>query len=302
MGGVPQPARPDRRYARYRYVDNAADSLYDSLQVFARHRFTSGLDFTVAYTYARSIDTYSQDVGDNSVRNPAPGLAQFPSLINLDGTPAAGFQGGSRWIPRPILAERGNSDFDIRHNLTISHIYELPFGRGGRFGGRILNTVLGNFSLAGFLTLRSALPVYLSEGSDYADIGITTSLRPALKQGSISDLYARGNYGRTQHFLPKPEIDAYLGVPQNVTDPYAVTRRNALRGPAIQVYDLSVIKKFLLAERARVAFEANFFNLFNHAIMGPPVAVLRDARFGRVTSTLAGTNPRQVQLALKLTF
>lgn len=202
--------------------------------------------------------------------------------------------------PRPVLAERGNSDFDIRHNLSVSHIYELPFGRGKQSG--LVNTLIGNFSLAGLLTIRSALPVYVSEGSDYADVGIATSPRPALKQGSISDLYANGRFGRTQHFLPKPEIDQYLGIPANVTDPYAVMQRNALRGPSVQVYDLSVIKKFPLAEPLRLSFEANFFNLFNHAIMGPPVAVVRDARFGRVTSTLAGTNPRQIQLALKLAF
>jgi hypothetical protein len=276
------------------------------MQAFARHRFTGGLDFTVAYTYGQNIDTYSQDVGDNSVRNPAPGLAQFPSLINLGGTSAAGFQGGgARWVERPILAERGNSDFDIRHNLTVSHIYELPFGRGKRFGDAmhsLLNAFVGNFSLAGFLTLRSGLPVYVSEGSDYADVGVATSPRPALKQGSISDLYANGRYGRTQHLVPKPEIDQYLGIPENVTDPYAVMRRNSLRGPAVQVYDMSVIKKFPISERSILGFEANFFNLLNHAIMGPPVAVVRDARFGRITNTLSGTNPRQIQLALKLTF
>ena len=115
LGSVPQAARPDQRFARYRYTDNSADSIYHSLQMFARHRFSKGIDFTVAYTYGNSVDTYSQDVGDNSVRNAAPGLAQFPTLINLKGSPAAGFQGDAQsWVPRPVLAERGNSDFDIR--------------------------------------------------------------------------------------------------------------------------------------------------------------------------------------------
>jgi len=87
-GSVPQQARPDQRFARYRYTDNAADSVYNSVQAFARHRFAKGVDFTVSYVYGHSIDTYSQDVGDNSQRNPAPGLAQFPTLINLNGSPA----------------------------------------------------------------------------------------------------------------------------------------------------------------------------------------------------------------------
>lgn len=306
LGSVPQTARPDSRFARYRYTDNSGDSIYHSLQLFVRRRFSRGVDFTVSYTYANSVDTYSQDVGDNSIRNPAPGLAQFPSLINLKGSPAAGFQGDAQgWIPRPVLAERGNSDFDIRHNLAISHIFEVPVGRGRRFGSglpRALDAILGGFSLAGLVQIRTALPVYLSSGVDYADVGITTSPRPALKQGSLSDLYPGGRFDKTQHFLPKAEADQYLGIPANVTDPYAVTRRNALFGPNVRFYDLSVIKKFTLREGVRLGFEANFFNVFNKAIFGPPVAVLSDARFGRVTGTLNGTNPRQIQLGLKLTF
>ena len=103
LGSVPQAARPDPRFARYRYTDNSGDSIYHSLQMFVRHRFSRGIDFTVSYTYGNSVDTYSQDVGDNSVRNPAPGLAQFPSLINLRGSPAAGFQGDAQsWVSRPV--------------------------------------------------------------------------------------------------------------------------------------------------------------------------------------------------------
>ncbi|MBN8731280.1 MAG: carboxypeptidase regulatory-like domain-containing protein [Acidobacteria bacterium] len=304
LGSVPQAARPDPRYSRYRYTDNSGDSIYHSLQMFARHRFSRGIDFTVAYTYGNSVDTYSQDVGDNSIRNAAPGLAQFPSLINLKGTPAAGFQGDAQsWVARPILAERGNSDFNVRHNLTISHVVEVPVGRGRRWGNqmpRALEAIAGGFSLAGFAQMRTALPVYLSSGVDYADVGITTSPRPALKQGTLEDLYAAGTYDKTQFWLPKSEADLRLGTPANVLDPYAATRRNALFGPNVYFYDLSVIKKFTVREQARLSFEANFFNIFNRAIFGPPVAVLSDARFGRVTGTLAGSNPRQIQLGLKL--
>jgi hypothetical protein len=306
LGSVPQAARPDARFARARYTDNSGDSIYHSMQVFARHRFSRGVDFTVSYTYGNSVDTYSQDVGDNSVRNPAPGLAQFPTLINLKGSPAAGFQGDAQsWVPRPVLAERGNSDFDIRHNLTLSHVVEIPVGRGRRLGAdmpRVLDAIVGGFSLAGMAQIRTALPVYLSAGVDYADVGITTSPRPALKLGSLDDVYAGGGYDKTQFWLPKAEADQRLGIPANAIDPYAATRRNALFGPSVRSYDISVIKKIPIREEVRLGFEANFFNIFNRAILGPPVAVLSDARFGRVTGTLPGSNPRQIQLGLKLTF
>lgn len=306
LGSVPQAARPDQRFARYRFTDNSGDSVYHSLQTFARHRFSRGVDFTVSYTYGNSVDTYSQDVGDNSIRNLAPGLAQFPSLINTKGSPAAGFQGDAQsWVPRPVLAERGNSDFDMRHNLAISHVVELPVGRGRKFGANmpgLLDHIIGGFSLAGLAQLRTALPVYLSSGVDYADVGITSSPRPALRQGALADVYTNGRFDKTQFWLPKVEADQRLGNPTNVLDPYAATRRNALFGPGVRFYDVSVIKKIPVREGIQLGVEANFFNFFNRSIFGPPVAVLSDTRFGRVTGTLAGTNPRQIQLGLKLSF
>ncbi|MCU1325674.1 MAG: TonB-dependent receptor plug [Bryobacterales bacterium] len=306
LGSVPQAARPDPRFARYRYTDNSGDSVYNSFQTFARHRFSKGIDFTVSYAYGRSVDTYSQDVGDNSQRNFAPGLAQFSSLINLSGSPASGFQGNAAsWVPRPLLAERGDSDFDVRHNLSVSHVIELPVGKGRRFGSSmpsVLEKILGGYSVAGVASIHSGLPVYLSQGTDYGDVGITTSPRPALLKGSINDLYAGSEFDKTQFYLPKASADQFLGIPANVTDPYAVTRRNALHAPPIRVYDFSVLKKFEITEEVNLGFSANFFNVLNHAVLGPPIAVQTDARFGKVTSTLNGTTPRQIQLSLRLGF
>jgi hypothetical protein len=176
-------------------------------------------------------------------------------------------------VDRPILAERGNSDFDVRHSLALSHVVEIPVGCGRRFGANLnrgLDAVVGGFSIAGVAVMRSALPVYLSAGVDYADVGITTSPRPALKQGSLNDLYAGGRLDKTQHFLPKADADQYLGIPANVVDPYAVTRRNELRGPFVKSYDVSLIKKFALGESRQLGFEANFFNVFNQASSALP--------------------------------
>src|SRR5262249_26351611 len=84
-------------------VHKAADSVYHSLQVTAEKRFTTGLSFLSAYTYSHSIDNASQDTG------------------------------GGPQNARDLRADRGNSDFDIRHRLVVSWSYELPFGRGRRF-------------------------------------------------------------------------------------------------------------------------------------------------------------------------
>jgi hypothetical protein len=78
--------------------------------------------------------------------------------------------------------------------------------------------------------------------------------------------------------------------------------RNALRAPRVMFYDLALLKRFTVRERYHVALEANFFNLFNRANFGAPVANLTSALFGRITGNLSGTNPRQIQFGLRMGF
>jgi hypothetical protein len=97
------------------------------LQIFARHRMSGSLHFTVAYTWSRSVDNTSLAFADRPVSTQ---LQQFATLINLGGSPVPGFQGGTRFVERPLLADKGRSDFDIPRTLIFSHLWELPFGRG----------------------------------------------------------------------------------------------------------------------------------------------------------------------------
>jgi hypothetical protein len=301
----PQALRPDTRYSRYRLVQNLSSSAYDSLQIFARRRFTAGLDFTAAYTYSRSVDDYSGDVGD--VQRPfSTAQVQFPTLINLGCGPGPKFVGCTRWdvAPRPVQSDRGPSDFDTPHNLSISHLYELPLGRGRRFLSDPrpwVNALVGGFSLAGIFTFRSGEPFSVRTGNDYAKIGDVSTLRPALLTGTLDGVYAHDG-DKTQWLVGKPAINTLLGDPANVTDPFAPIGRNSLRSPKLISYDLSLLKRWQLREGWKLQFEANAFNVFNRAQLGEPILTLTDARFGRIISTRNGTTPRQVQLGLKLRF
>jgi hypothetical protein len=78
--------------------------------------------------------------------------------------------------------------------------------------------------------------------------------------------------------------------------------RNALTGPNLVFYDLSLRKRTALAGRAQLSVEINAFNVFNRVNLAAPIATLSDARFGRIVATAAGTNPRQLQLGAKLSF
>ena len=148
--------------------------------------------------------------------------------------------------------------------------------------------------------------------------------RPTLRQTPFADhdalmqraslVVGHGGHGTTmralRHGLP------IVGMPARGADQVPITRlleewqleradlalpigRNAFRAPRVAFYDLSIIKQTRISERLRVGFEANFFNIFNHAIFAAPGANLTSALFGQITRTLPGSNPRQIQFGMK---
>lgn len=296
---VPQDRRPDPRFARARLLTNASSSQYDALQVTMRRRMNRGVDVTATYTYGRSLDDYSLDA--------TLSVAQMPSLINTGASAAPGFQGGlpGQWVERPVGVDWGPSDFDVRHGFVLSHLVELPFGRGRRWwsdAGPILGAFVDGWSLGGVVAVRSGEPYSLRLGPDVNDDGNAFSDRPALLSGSVDDLYAGGDGTRVQYLIAKPDADQRLGNPTRVYDVTAAMPRNALRAPWFRHYDVSLRKAVSLSRGTQLALELNAFNVFNHVNLAAPIEVLSDARFGRVLRTRVGSNPRQLQFGVKLTF
>jgi hypothetical protein len=291
--GVPQAARPDQRFALMTITSGGASSDYDSLQMLVHRRWTQGLDFTVAYTYAKARDNVTQDA-----------FGSPPALINLGALPTPGFHGGGPdgWIPRPLAANQGYSDFDLRHNLAISHVWELPFGTGHRFlsSGGLISALAGGFSLSGLAILRSGTPVDLQYSGDLASVG-SFNVRPVLVTGSLADIYAHDPSNPTQFLIPAADARARLAN-INLTNPSSWVPRNALRGPRVQTYDVSLVKRMPLSAGRVLSVEVNAFNMLNHTNFGPPSSNLGSAFFGRVTSIAAGTTPRQIQLGLRFAF
>jgi hypothetical protein len=224
----------------------------------------------------------------------------MPSLINLGASAAAGFQGGlpGQWITRPVDVDWGTADFGVRHSLVVSHLLDLPF----RSNRRWINNMIAGWTLAGIFVARSGEPFSLRLGPDVDDDGNAFSDRPALVNGANGDLYANGQFDRTQYLIPKSEADLRLGVPDPVTDPFAMMPRNALRSPWLRQYDVSVRKRLSIGSRRDLSLELNAFNVFNWVNFAMPIEILSDANFGRVTRTRTGSNPRQIQFGAKLTF
>lgn len=297
-GLTPQASRPDQRFADMRFVTNASESKYDSLQIFARRRFANNLDFTAAYTFAKSTDDFSSD---------ASYAGRTPSLLNLGASAASGFQGGgSLFVDRPRDADRGPSDFDVRHALVISHVYDLPIGRGKQFFGdanRVVDALLGGWSLRGIFTYRTGEPFNVTLGTDVNDDGSVANDYPRLLSGNLSAVYANGNgTDRTQYLVAQSQALTLLGNPSDVRNPFETVGRNRLRSPSVKYYDVSLAKQLFFTERINLALEINAFNVFNTVNFAAPVAVLSAANFGQATAIRAGTNPRQLQLGVKLSF
>ncbi|MBN8731290.1 MAG: carboxypeptidase regulatory-like domain-containing protein [Acidobacteria bacterium] len=291
-GAFPQALRPDQRFTDQRIIANLSSSDYDSLQLTARRRFTSGLSATMTYTWSSFRDDSSTDF-----------FPARPTLINLDASPAAGFQGGTRLAPRPVTADYGRSENDAPHVLVASWVYDLPFGNGRRWGAgwsRFAEGLLGGWALSGLFQVRSGPPFEVTLGADVNDDGYFDD-RPTLTSGLVSDLY-QSSGSRTQFLLPQTQARTRLVTPSDVTNPFATIRRNSLRGDRVETLDLSLLKRFALTERVGFGIECNLFNALNHANLAVPNGNLSSQFFGQVTGTLRTTTPRQIQLGARLSF
>jgi len=266
--------------------DFSADSYYHALQLNLSKRFSYGLQFEAAYTLSKSIDTASA----------------------TESVFSNGALGSFRQDPFDSRGQRGLSDFDTRNNFVANFLYDLPFGKGQRYGGSIdgvAGKLVGGWSTGGIVNLRSGFPFNVSLGFDRVGSGIDNPqyLRPNLAPGKKIEDAITGD--------PSAFVDTSFFQLQPAGF-YGNSPRNALRGPNLKTFDMSLTKRTPINDRFRTEFRFEAFNLFNHANFAPPNAVNRviytnvDANgngmlnptFGQLTNTAAFE--RQLQFGFKL--
>lgn len=270
--GAPGPRRPLFRIAPavvgVSYNVSDGKSNYNSLQATLERRFAAGVGFLAAYTWSHSID---------DVPNAFGGAANGP--IPQDR--------------RCRQCDRASSGFDIRHRLTHSMNWALPFGKGRRwsFASPIANAALGGWDANLIFTAQTGLPFTPTLQTSVSNAGASRPDR--LKSGR----------------LDKPDPARWFDTSFNVAGAaWAVPRqftfgnagRNILYGPARVNLDWSLFKDLSWSERWRLQFRAEFFNLFNTPQFDLPNASIGDPGAGRITAIVG--NPRQVQLGLRLAF
>jgi hypothetical protein len=269
--------RPFANFSTIAQATTYGSSNYNSLQVSVQKRFSRGYTFLAGYTFSKSIDQLSQfHSGSGSPIDPA--IAQNADRLD---------------------AERALSAFDMRHRFTLSGVFELPLGRGGRFlnRGGVLNQIAGGWSINPILVLASGIPLTVRDFTDPCLVAgpFITSCRPNLVGNPILPAGRRS---------PEQWINRSAFARQ-LPGTFGSAGRNIVFADGTQNLDVAVIKRayFGRGEAARIVeLRAEFFNLPNHPQFGVPDLDFSSPTFGRIFSTAQGTTERQIQFGLKFTF
>jgi hypothetical protein len=267
-----QLLRPFPHFTGVSGARNDATSDYHGGQLRAEKRFSRGYTMLVAYTWSKFLET--------------------ASLLNETDTEF----------------ERRFSNADIPHRLVVSGIWELPFGRGRKFGGDwhpALNVIAGGWQVQGIWNWQSGRPT-LTIGNVYYNGDITrlkTDIKSKNVDGTVFDtsgFYFHDAAVQTNGVDDpnKQRNDPRIQLGSNIRT--LPSRWAGFRGQGLNLWDLSVSKNFSFTETIKLQLRGEFLNAFNHPVFNDPNLTPNNANFGRVTSQ--NNLPRNVQIGLKLIF
>lgn len=253
-----------------------ANSIYHSFQLRAEKRLSKGLQFLATYANSKSIDN-SSVTGGNVTWLGGSVSFQDPNRRNL---------------------ERAVSQFDISQVLQFSYVYQLPVGRGKRWGGNWspwLDALIGGWQTNGIWRFDTGQPIAL---------GLNGGQALPTYSGQRPNLPAPLQRNTGPNFR-----DQYFANPEAAVKPPAFTVGNAprvlpnIRIPGTNTAALSLFKEIPLSrlrEGTRLEFRVEAFNALNHPQFKGPDTTVNTGSFGKVTEQ--ANSPRNVQMALKLYF
>ena len=237
-----------------------ADSHYHALQVTA-NRTVGDLTLSLAYAYSHSIDD-SSDRSDNA----------FVDAYN-------------------IAANKASSNFDMRHSLSISYVYSLPFFRGSG----LAHTTLGGWQVSGITVAQTGLPFSVTNGSGFGDnAGVANGTSAT---GSRPDLVGNphslsGNTNPLQFYNPNA-----FAAPIGLT--FGNVGRNTLNLPGRVNFNFGAFKRFTIKEKTGFEFRAETFNIFNHTQFNSINNSFGPSSFLQLNGT---HDPRRMQFGLRFFF
>lgn len=282
----------DPRVGRVNFLQNEGISNYNGITLSIQENTWHGLSGRLNYTYSHALD----DISNGGVL-PFSVFNSIPTQIN----------------PYNLASNYGAADYDARHQISGSYVYDLPF----KSENRLLNYAIGGWEVSGTLFWHSGFPFSFIDGAQEANLtgnnlaGSTILLQPEFTQRNFSNVaacavspcFGLAGTGSSAPFQLST-VSNFLGT----------VGRNAFRGPGFLGGDMSVRKMFNLNERMNLQVSLNAYNWFNHANYGNPFPNDVQSFFGSVvvmnqppTSpygafAAAATDMRIAQLQAKLTF
>jgi hypothetical protein len=202
-------------------------------------------------------------------------------------------------LPNWQTLDWGPSQIDLHNNFTASVIYDLPFGRGKKFGSdwsNLTESLLGGWQLTLIQKITSGFAVPLIDNNNTSGVSFNTGGNGNTfeRPDQVAGCNPYANQTKTHYF----NVACF---PQPLAGELGNANRVPVYGPDFVNTDFSVIKQFKLPwENMGLNFRTEFFNLFNHAQFGLPVNDSSNPFFGNAQSTV--NNPRLIQFGLKLTF
>jgi hypothetical protein len=257
----PENLRPNPEFADIDIEESAGNSSYNSFQAKVQQRYHMGLTLLGSYTFSKSIDDASG----------------FFSTAGDPNFPQNSYD---------LRAERGLSDFDVRHRFSASYSYDLPIAKG--------NPLLGGWQTFGILTFQTGAPftVMLNPDDDNANTGIGSLGFGANDRPNIIGNPKVSSPSAAEWFNPAAFAPAPYGS-------FGNAGRNILEGPGLATVNVSLVKNTRIAERMNLQFRLEAFNLFNRTNFDLPDIFVGDPAFGAILSAEA---PRHIQFGLKLLF
>jgi hypothetical protein len=262
-------------------IDNITDGArarYDGLLIRAETKSARhGLYALLSYTWARTFDS-GMDDGDGTT----PGAQFWP-------------------LPGSQKPDWGLSQLNLDDQFTASILYQLPFGKGKRFGGDwngVEDTVLGGWQVNLIEKATSGFPLFVVDSNNQSGVNFEWNGTPMNRPNQICDPH-----------LSHPTVAEWFNTSCFAAAPVGElgdASRAPISGPRFVNTDFSAFKNFLVHEGYNVQFRAEMFNLFNHAQFGLTGngVYMQDinstSSFGVVNETV--NNPRVIQFALRLDF
>ncbi len=266
----------DARFGAVRELQSVGISNYDGLVTTFTRRFSHGFQGSVNWTWSHAMD-------DLTSTNPGTPFNLFNSVV---------YQTNPNCLS---CFNYGNTDSDVRHNLTANYVWTLPF----KSQNRLLNEAAGGWTIAGTFFAHSGLP-YTPQGIqgdiDFLNGPFGIPAIPAETIGSVPTNCQASRPGPLSNPTPCVQASQFTGT-GGITQPgFSNVSRNSFRGLGYFDTDLNVNKVFPVTERVKFELGGSFFNILNHPNFGLPNEYTFEA-FGQMCSsgTAFGCNALAVQ-------